>query len=222
MLRDPHGPNSRIYQRLLVFILSRRYKDDMVGRKSARTHRRLLEAAGRVVARDGANKLTLEAVAREAGMSKGSLLYHFRTKDALVSAMVGDLIDAFARSMEEGLSRGGDAGPGRRVRAYVEATFAEGAEEGERRDLEVGVGLLAAVANDPTLLDPLREAYRGWQSVAEDDGVDPASATVARLAADGLWMAELLGMAPPSGELRQEVMEELLSIARQTRGRRGS
>ena len=31
-------------------------------------------------------------------------------------------------------------------------------------------------------------------------------ATVARLAADGLWLADLLGMAPPEGELRDRVL----------------
>ena len=46
-------------------------------RPSARA--RLLDAAVAVVRRDGAQALTLDAVAAEAGVSKGGLLYHFRS-----------------------------------------------------------------------------------------------------------------------------------------------
>ncbi|MGH3146901.1 MAG: TetR/AcrR family transcriptional regulator [Rubrobacter sp.] len=173
-----------------------------------RTRRRLLGAAERLVAREGAHRLTLEAVAREADMSKGSLLYHFPTKDALVSGMIGDLIRAFEGSMDTRLRGEGDE-PGRWSRAYARGTFEE--EQG-RRDLEVGAGLLAAVANDPTLLEPLREGYERWQSRAVRDGIDPALATVVRLASDGLWVADLLGLAPPTGDLRRKVMETLLSM----------
>lgn len=194
----------------MFFIPSGRYKKIMVDRRSVRTRRKLLDAAERLVAREGAHKLTLDAVAREAGMSKGSLLYHFPSKDALVSGMIGDLIGAFELSAEGRLGRDADE-PGRWTRAYVEETFVE---KRGRRDLEVGAGLLAAVANDPTLLDPLRKSYEEWQQRVENDSIDRASATVARLASDGLWIADLLGLAPPSGGLRREVMERLLSQTR--------
>src|SRR2546425_8416476 len=49
---------------------------------------KLLDAAEAVVVRQGISNLTLDAVAAEAGMSKGGLLHHFRTKDRLVEALV--------------------------------------------------------------------------------------------------------------------------------------
>ena len=45
------------------------------------TRKSILEAASRVTAREGALNLTLEAVAKEAGVSKGGLLYHFPAAD---------------------------------------------------------------------------------------------------------------------------------------------
>jgi len=54
----------------------------------ARTRERLLDAAAKVVHRDGAQALTLDAVAQEAEVSKGGLLYHFKSKNDLVNAMV--------------------------------------------------------------------------------------------------------------------------------------
>jgi AcrR family transcriptional regulator len=48
----------------------------------------LLDVAEAVVVRQGIANLTLDAVAAEAGMSKGGLLHHFPTKDRLVEAPV--------------------------------------------------------------------------------------------------------------------------------------
>src|SRR5687768_15624169 len=45
---------------------------------------RILEAAERVVGDVGAARMTLEGVAQAAGVSKGGLLYHFPTKEALL------------------------------------------------------------------------------------------------------------------------------------------
>ena len=54
------------------------------GRKSSRE--KILDAAAELVAEIGAGRLTLEAVAEKAGLSKGGLLYNFPTKDALLQA----------------------------------------------------------------------------------------------------------------------------------------
>lgn len=45
-------------------------------------------AAERLVDRHGAARLVLSAVAEDAGVSKGGLLYHFGTKDELIAAML--------------------------------------------------------------------------------------------------------------------------------------
>ena len=52
----------------------------------------ILTAAERVVMRDGVMRLTIEAVAREAKLSKGGVLYHLATKEALIQAMLERLI----------------------------------------------------------------------------------------------------------------------------------
>ena len=48
----------------------------------------LLVAAETVIIEKGFAHLTLEAVAAQANLSKGGLLYHFPTKDALIEALV--------------------------------------------------------------------------------------------------------------------------------------
>jgi len=174
------------------------------------TRDKLLDAAEAIVSREGVARLTLDAVAREAGLSKGGVLYHFGTKDALVGALVARLYETFERDIERIVNASPDE-PGRWTRAYVTATVAPGPEQAELTR-EVSAGLLAAIATDPALLDPLRARYDAWQERVERDGIDPALATLARLAVDGLWLAELFGLAPPGGVLRERVLAALYRL----------
>ena len=151
--------------------------------------------------------MTLGAVAREAGVSKGGLLYHFPSKEALISGMIGRLVEGFTGLLGRELEGESGSENGRWLRAYARATFAE-----DRRHLEIGAALLAAVAENPTLVDPLHRGFEDWQRRAERDGTDPAVGTVVRLAADGLFFAEMFGFAPPEGALRERVLEALLSL----------
>src|SRR5687767_9360847 len=56
------------------------------------TRDKILEAAAELVGDVGARRLTLDAVAERAGLSKGGLLYNFPSKDALLQGMVERLI----------------------------------------------------------------------------------------------------------------------------------
>ena len=48
------------------------------------TQQSIINAARRIVKRDGVAHLTIEAVERGAGFSKGGVLYHFPTKESLI------------------------------------------------------------------------------------------------------------------------------------------
>lgn len=48
----------------------------------------ILEAADAVLRKGGARALTIDAVAAEAGLSKGGVLHHYASKDALILALV--------------------------------------------------------------------------------------------------------------------------------------
>jgi AcrR family transcriptional regulator len=161
----------------------------------ANTRAKLLEAAGAVIRRDGAQSLTLDAVAAHAGVSKGGLLYHFASKRELLDALVARWLDEFQEDIHA-------AGPGF-LAGYIRASDGAKAEE---------AGLLAALIADPEVLAAVRERYATWQDRVVTEGGDPVEATVARLAADGLWLADLLGMAPPQGELRERVLARLLEL----------
>lgn len=176
-------------------------------RGSGATREALLRAAARVVQAEGVTHLTLEAVARTAGVSKGGLLYHFPSKDALIAAMLDDLLTSFEAQIEQGMARDPDAGPGRWLRAYVRSSFTLSKDE-----LSGTSALLAAVVADPALMTPLRHRFAAWQERALADGLDPATATLIRLAADGQWFADLLDLAPLTEPHRHEVLAALLRL----------
>jgi AcrR family transcriptional regulator len=160
------------------------------------TRAKLLDAAAAVSHRDGPHALTLDAVAAQAGVSKGGLLYHFRSKRELLDALVARWLDEFQEDI--------DAAGGGFVAGYIRASDGAKAEES---------GLLAALVAEPDVLAVVRERYATWQDRIVTEGGDPVEATVARLAADGLWLADLLGTAPPDGELRERVLARLLDLS---------
>jgi AcrR family transcriptional regulator len=170
------------------------------------TKGRIIDAAEEVVLRDGVARLTLDAAAAEAGLSKGGVLYHFPTRDALVAGMVEKIIREFDEDIDRRLD--GDSGPGSFTRAYIRATMTPSSPAPERED-RLGAAVIAAAAAQPALLVPLQQAADRWQRRLEEDGIDPTMATVVRLACDGLWLCDLFGLAPPTAARRAGVGIEL-------------
>ncbi|MCS7079266.1 MAG: TetR/AcrR family transcriptional regulator [Chloracidobacterium sp.] len=178
------------------------------------TRDELLRAAVRVVATDGLPKLTLETVARAAGVSKGGLLYHFPTKDALIQALIETFIAEWDRATALEYARDPEPNkPGRWLRAYVRASFADfDPDEMLTLGLAQGdmAGFVAALAVNPELLALIRAAYERWHRLLISDGLDDATATAVRFAADGIYFAEGFGLAPPTGETRRRVRDLIL------------
>ncbi len=176
------------------------------------TKNRILNAAEAVALRDGVAHLTLDAVAAEAGLSKGGVLYNYPSKDALVRGMVDRLIEhteaEFARIAES------DPEPrGRLLRSYLRVTFPEDGSVPARVN-QVAAVLLTAILTNPNLLEPARRHYGGMQQRLLADGLDERTAYIVRLAADGLWLSEMLHMPGPEGEPRRAVIQKLYQMTR--------
>lgn len=94
-------------------------------RRRDRSREEILEAARKVLLRGGLAGLTLEAVAREAGMSKTGLYYYFSSKDALAFELVYAALEGHAEAVSTAVAHSGDGGEalGAIVRETVQ-TFA--------------------------------------------------------------------------------------------------
>ncbi len=71
-------------------------------------------------------------------------------------------------------------------------------------------------------MQPIRDHFARWQELAESDGLDRAHATVIRLAVEGAWFADFMGLAPPTAALRAEVLERILRLTREGDGAESS
>jgi AcrR family transcriptional regulator len=173
---------------------------------------RILNAAEARLLATGPAGLVLDAVAADAGVSKGGLLYHFRTKEALV----GGLCDRMLARFEEQLASLGASDPerpGARTRAYLASTVTEQGKPADN-SAQLMAGILATLGRDSAHLENVRNHFVRWHARLESDGIDPTTATLVRLAADGLWLSALLGLQQIDPESSADVFRELREMTR--------
>ncbi len=65
----------------------------------------ILEAAKEVLVTQGAEKFTIDRVAKEANITKGTLIYHFQSKEQLLLALMDNYVAHLQREFEEGKKR---------------------------------------------------------------------------------------------------------------------
>lgn len=189
-------------------IPSGRYNLPVMKRANANELRdALLDAAETVVMRQGIANLTLDAVAAEAGMSKGGLLHHFPTKDRLVEAMVTRTAEHLRAGYQEAYERT-PAGPGRMVRGLLSTGLSDcdcWSEQCRRSSSAV----FAALAQNPSLIEPMREVYSELHQRIADDDLPPGVGEAVAAAIDGMWLYWVLGLVPVDQDMIVRVRKAL-------------
>ncbi len=168
---------------------------------------KILEAAYRVVQQHGAGHLTLENVAWEAGVSKGGLLYHFRSKDDLIRGMVEEHVRQEERHMQENLGEDPDA---KAILRFVIDTAFEG-RSGYDEDHEIGAALLPAILENPALLEPVENLICEMNRKI-DELKDPALGYILRLALDGMHFTHMMGIGVIEDWQRKEVFKRMQQL----------
>jgi AcrR family transcriptional regulator len=154
------------------------------------SRQQILQAAEDIVARRGPAHLTLETAANEAKVSKGGLFYHFRSKEALLEAMIlrsMELLASEQMKVEQSLTgeRNG------KMKANIIGTLRH--LEGQRPVL---TAVVAAIANDPKLVEPMRHLIRKeFQALSKELTLEPEDIAILFLAAQGLLLMELLNLS---------------------------
>ena len=157
-----------------------------VTHRSAKTIAAILEAAGRVIRRLGSAGLTIDAVAAEAQVSKGGVLHHFASKDALIAAMVAHQLASMQEALEL-IEAGLPPGAAAPLRAVIEHARCGYAEDG------FPPALLAASVESPGALDGYRSVLSGTLRRLERTAGEPNEAVVLFFALLGLFLAKGLG-----------------------------
>lgn len=178
MIRAPHRPSQRVA---------------------------LLDAALRLLGEGGS--LSLDSAARAAGVSKPGLMYHFATKESLVTALVDHVTDGYERELLELLPAGpGHASARDRLAAYVRwaITYPHDAAD-------------LVVLSDPKLRAQMTarwiERFSSWVHVPADiPAADRAQLNAARLLADGCWFADASGILPIASSDRPALLATALAL----------
>lgn len=180
--------------------------------KTDKTHDALLDAAVVVVGRQGIANLTLDAVAAVAGMSKGGLLHHFPSKDRLIEALVVRTAESTRQYYNEAYARTPE-GPGRMVRALLDHCLSDA--EGWTEELQrSSSACFAALAQNPSLIEPMRAVYSDLLRRVGDDGLPPGIGEAVTAAIDGLWLYWVLGLVEVNQDLLVKVriaLEDMLA-----------
>ena len=178
------------------------------GRSSSRD--KLLDAAAELVTQHGVQNLTIEAVAAAANVTKGGLIYHFKTREDLLAALVERMVaeyEELAVGLETLRAQGGSLREPM-VRYIDEALDMP---ENQRRLL---TGLLTAVVAHPELIGPVRSLYaRSYEGLA-GIGTQAGPALMVSAALDGISLMEMLGLHRLTPQQQQTLRKTLKNVAK--------
>lgn len=144
----------------------------------------LLDHAIEVLRRGDA--LTIDAVAREAGLTKPGVVHHFGTKELLTVAVVNRIIDRWEEDLRARAPESTDSID--KLRAYVDYAMTGDFDSSD-------LALLADVNLRERLSALWAQRLTPW--LGSDVDADPASRAslrAARLLADGAWFNAALGI----------------------------
>ncbi|SKC62354.1 TetR/AcrR family transcriptional regulator [Krasilnikoviella flava] len=155
--------------------------------------------AGLAALRHG-EPLTLDAVARRAGLTKPGVVHHFPTKAALAVAVVDRLVDRWIADLE---SRAGETSstPQDRLRAYVDFALTADLDPSD-------LALLSDVRLCDRLVRQWTDRLHPW--FGEELTSSPrgrAALHAVRLIADGAWFDRALGIVDLDEDERTRIID---------------
>jgi AcrR family transcriptional regulator len=175
-----------------------------MGRKRVIDQQAILDAGEAVVARDGATALTLDAVAQQAGISKASVIYDFKTKQALIEAIVERAFRAdHARHQQEEQALGG------RDSVAIRSRIAVAAEPPPEAFRPAALNLTAALTLDAGLRRRMQDSQAATVAHILETALVPRGALLAYLALEGLKFLEYLDFHQFEPAERARIIDEI-------------
>lgn len=162
----------------------------------------LIRSARKLALENGLGRVGVDAVATDAGVTKGGLFHHFPSKQALIDAVFEHMLDEFGADLDARMAA--DPEPyGRFTRAYVLSVFEVGA------DAQWGPLWMA------TLTDPqLRQMWGTWfNAQLARSGEYDLPLENARFAADGIWLGHMFGVTPHDAESFRHRLIEMTRLS---------
>ena len=172
---------------------------------SASTRESLIAAAAALARQKGVLGLSLDRVIEAAGVSKGGLFYHFRTKEELIAAVVNAELDRFEALVERHVARGA---------SYAGALFKALLQFVEQNSTMMG-SVNAALSFGEPLRSVVLTRRRSWTARLRSESPDRNRATVVELLMDGLIFSCSHRDGPPTSAEMRRLRSALSGFSRQ-------
>ncbi|MDN5003267.1 TetR/AcrR family transcriptional regulator [Bradyrhizobium sp. GCM10027634] len=179
--------------------------------RSERSRNAALEAAIAIIARDGPGRLTLDAIARESGLSKGGVMHQFRTKEAVLKALLERQMSHFEEFSTAYMAKVSATSANPNLATQL-ATIREAASSPN----SAALALVAAMVENPNLMALPRELEMKRMAAIKQEAADPDLAMLRWAGALGLLLSSLFGMSPLSKDEHQRLFARLLDDAQWT------
>lgn len=177
-----------------------------MGRKRTIDREATMAAIEAVILRDGAGGLSIDAVAREAGISKSSVVYDFRNKAGLLAAFMQSRMDIHR---EQVLAlRATLKGPDAFLRAALQECFCPQSEE----DMAVAMMLAAAARSSDECHNVLSREITGFMEMAQQDAANERATRLAFVAMHGLQCLDYFNFVRLDPQIRQDLVKDIASL----------
>lgn len=178
----------------------------MVGRPRTIDRDKVLDAAEAVVTQTGAAGLSIDAVAKAAGITKGGVQYCFGTKEQMIQAMIRRWAEAFEKEVIT--LADSDPAPAAIIRAHIAASRPINKAEDSRAAV-----MMAALLQSPEQVTETRAWYNSRMA-----GIDPASPEgrrlrLAFLAAEGSFFLRAFDLIDFDEATWKSVFDDILDLA---------
>ena len=173
--------------------------------RSERSRKAALAAALTIIARDGPGRLTLDAIVQESGLSKGGLMHQFRSKEAVLKALLEQQLTHFDDFTRDFRSKLGAASAQPELATQIATS-----REIVAQQYSVAQAMLAALASDPSLLVEARDLDAARVKAIKKEAADSELAVLRWATARGLALLAMLRLCPiPETEV-ERLFERLL------------
>ncbi|QUS54691.1 TetR/AcrR family transcriptional regulator [Pseudovibrio brasiliensis] len=173
------------------------------------TAEHILDAVERLVCVEGTRKLTIDAVAAEAGMSKGGVLYNFRSKQELLLGVIRRVVsDVRERTYAlcDKLNEQGVSCPTLRANFQIYKEY---------RDKTAPKALFALAAQEPDLVAEFQDMSTEFGKAVRNEIGDPVLGHMCVLIIDGLYYRQAMDLEYCSTGEIDELIDRVLEISSQ-------
>ena len=175
-------------------------------RDKTNSRSRIVNAAIDIAINQGPKVLTLDKVAEKCGMSKGGVMHHFKNKEALLEALLANMMDTFKCYEDDIVAQEDNLLPITRVLKSREQIH-------NHVNLDYARILLVAATEGDALMAPIQQRFKEFVDELKADDAYYFDSLLLWLAADGLSFQELISVGPFSETERKAIRHRLIEMA---------